>query len=71
MTLPLRFLFSGTAGIGATLCVHPLDVVRVRLQLDAEGGGKPLYRGGMVSAMVVLASTLPSHYVHVLRLWNT
>lgn len=35
----LRFLFAGCAGIGASLCVHPLDVIRISLQLDAEGGG--------------------------------
>mgnify|MGYP003884379771 CR=1 FL=1 len=40
MPYSMRFLFAGCAGIGATLCVHPLDVVRISLQLDAEGGGE-------------------------------
>jgi hypothetical protein len=35
-----RFGFAGCAGIGATLCVHPLDVVRMQMQIDAEGGAK-------------------------------
>ena len=35
-----------TAGCGATLCVHPLDVVRVNLQVDsAAPGGKRVYSG--------------------------
>lgn len=33
------------SGIGATLCVHPMDVLRVRLQLDSEGGSVRKYRG--------------------------
>jgi len=28
------FLFGGLAGVGATLCVHPLDVIRVQIQVD-------------------------------------
>ena len=34
-----------TAGCGATLCVHPLDVVRVNLQVDSTGVGKRVYNG--------------------------
>ena len=34
-----------TAGCGATLCVHPLDVVRVNLQVDSTGVGKRAYNG--------------------------
>lgn len=39
-----RFLFGGAAGCGASMCVHPLDVVRIQMQVDAEGGSKRIYR---------------------------
>jgi len=43
--LATRFLLGGVAGCSATCFVHPLDVTRVQMQLDAEGGGKRLYKG--------------------------
>ena len=33
----LKFAFSGVANIGATLFTHPLDVIKVRMQLSGEG----------------------------------
>eukprot|EP00937_MAST-01D_sp_MAST-1D-sp2_P003808 g3808.t1 len=45
VTVGTRFLLGGIAGCSATCCVHPLDVTRVQMQLDAEGGGKRLYKG--------------------------
>ena len=39
------FLCGGAAGVGAATVVHPLDVLRVRQQLDAEGGGLRMYNG--------------------------
>lgn len=40
-----RFGIAGIAGCGATTCVHPLDVVRVNLQVDATSGKSPVYNG--------------------------
>jgi len=40
-----RFGIAGIAGCGATCCVHPLDVVRVNLQVDATSGKMPIYKG--------------------------
>lgn len=39
-TMPksIRFLFGGTAGMGATLFVQPLDLIKNRMQLSGEGG---------------------------------
>eukprot|EP00050_Salpingoeca_kvevrii_P016608 m.57018 g.57018 ORF g.57018 m.57018 type:complete len:302 (+) comp7048_c0_seq4:89-994(+) len=54
--IPVRFGFAAMAGIGATCCVHPLDVLRVHLQLDAEGGGKRMYRG-MADVAIKVART--------------
>lgn len=38
-----RFGIAGVAGCGASCCVHPLDVVRINLQIDQAG--KKVYRG--------------------------
>jgi solute carrier family 25 oxoglutarate transporter 11 len=39
-TMPkyVKFLFGGSAGMGATLFVQPLDLVKNRMQLSGEGG---------------------------------
>ena len=46
-----RFAAAGVSGVTATLCVHPLDVLRVRLQIDGEG--KSVLRGPVHCASVV------------------
>jgi len=33
------FVLGGIAGCGATLCVHPLDVIRVQIQIDSGKSG--------------------------------
>ncbi|CAG0920834.1 unnamed protein product [Notodromas monacha] len=38
---PVKFLFGGTAGMGATLFVQPLDLVKNRMQLQGVGGSGP------------------------------
>ena len=38
-----RFGIAGMAGCGASCCVHPLDVVRINLQIDQAG--KKVYKG--------------------------
>lgn len=48
-----RFGIAGVAGIGATLTVHPLDVVRINMQVDSSSGAKRLYRGIFHCAKVV------------------
>jgi solute carrier family 25 oxoglutarate transporter 11 len=32
------FIFGGISGCGATVCVHPLDVIRVQIQITSGGG---------------------------------
>lgn len=39
LTFAESFGCGAVSGVGATCVVHPMDVLRVRLQLDAEGGG--------------------------------
>lgn len=41
---PVRFLFGGSAGMAATLFVQPLDLVKNRMQLSGEGGGKRAHK---------------------------
>ena len=55
LSLPVRVGFSGTAAIGATLCVHPLDVIRVQMQLDAEGGSVSRYKGNPFTCISQIA----------------
>jgi len=40
----IKFLFGGSAGIGATLFVQPLDLVKNRLQLSGADGKTKVYR---------------------------
>ncbi|XP_005091215.1 mitochondrial 2-oxoglutarate/malate carrier protein [Aplysia californica] len=40
----IKFLFGGTAGMAATIFVQPLDLVKNRMQLSGEGGGKKAYK---------------------------
>ena len=53
-TFASRMAFALTAGCGATLCVHPLDVTRVQMQLDAEGGAKRQFSSALGCAKHVL-----------------
>lgn len=55
LSLPVRVGFSGTAAIAATLCVHPLDVIRVQMQLDAEGGSISRYKGNPFTCISQIA----------------
>jgi len=56
--LPLKFLFGTVSVCTATLCTHPFDVVKVRMQLSGEGGvaAQAAYRNS-ISAAISIAST--------------
>lgn len=41
----LQYVFGGSAGMGATVCVQPLDLVKTRLQISGQGGGVKEYSG--------------------------
>lgn len=50
-----KFGIALTAGCGASCCVHPLDVIRVNLQVDASSaGGKRQYSGMLNCAQAIL-----------------
>ncbi|KAL9562795.1 hypothetical protein ACKAV7_012981 [Fusarium commune] len=42
LTATLRpFIIGGASGLVATTCIHPIDVIKVRLQLAGQGGSSP------------------------------
>lgn len=41
----LQYLFGGSAGMGATVFVQPLDLVKTRLQISGQGGTAKEYTG--------------------------
>ena len=45
-TIPnsVKFLFGGSAGMGATLFVQPLDLVKNRMQMSGEAGGAKAHK---------------------------
>ena len=46
LTIPnsVKFLFGGSAGMGATLFVQPLDLVKNRMQMSGEAGGAKAHK---------------------------
>jgi solute carrier family 25 oxoglutarate transporter 11 len=44
----VQIAIAAAAGVGATCCVHPLDVVRINLQVDARAGRKSAFQGSML-----------------------
>ncbi|CAK8690307.1 unnamed protein product [Clavelina lepadiformis] len=52
----IKFLFGGAAGMGATLFVQPLDLVKNRLQLSGEGGKQKLYKNSFDAVTRILRS---------------
>uniref|UniRef100_A0A7S2US98 Uncharacterized protein n=1 Tax=Fibrocapsa japonica TaxID=94617 RepID=A0A7S2US98_9STRA len=54
--LPLRMVISACAGMGAATICHPLDVIRVNMQVDSEGGSKPKYKGTIDAGKQIYAA---------------
>nr|CAB3266165.1 mitochondrial 2-oxoglutarate/malate carrier protein [Phallusia mammillata] len=52
----VKFLFGGSAGMGATLFVQPLDLVKNRLQLSGEGGQQKMYKNSWDAVTKILKS---------------
>lgn len=44
-SLPERMVLGALGGMGAATCCHPLDVVRVQMQVDGGSGGAKQYNG--------------------------
>lgn len=54
----LKFVNGGLAGIGATLIVHPVDVLKTRMQLAGTGTGV-VYTSSLHAATSVVKSEGP------------
>lgn len=54
MGKPVKFLFGGLAGMGATVFVQPLDLVKNRMQLSGAGGGKKQYSSSFNALTTIL-----------------
>lgn len=51
----LKFVNGGLAGIGATLIVHPVDLLKTRMQLAGKGTGI-VYTSSLHAAQSVVKS---------------
>ncbi|XP_072040159.1 mitochondrial 2-oxoglutarate/malate carrier protein-like isoform X2 [Amphiura filiformis] len=56
---PIKFLFGGSAGMGATLFVQPLDLVKNRMQLSGEGGGQKMYKNSGHAIRLIIKNEGP------------
>lgn len=50
----IKFLFGGSAGMGATLFVQPLDLVKNRMQLSGAGGEQRQYKNSLDALTKIL-----------------
>jgi len=50
----VKFFFGGTAGMGATIFVQPLDLVKNRMQLQGAGGAKKQYANSFQALTTIL-----------------
>eukprot|EP00282_Hemiselmis_andersenii_P047466 CAMPEP_0172089180 /NCGR_PEP_ID=MMETSP1043-20130122/23653_1 /TAXON_ID=464988 /ORGANISM="Hemiselmis andersenii, Strain CCMP441" /LENGTH=350 /DNA_ID=CAMNT_0012751581 /DNA_START=2243 /DNA_END=3296 /DNA_ORIENTATION=- len=74
--LGMRMVLGATGGMGAAVCCHPLDVVRVQLQIDGGSGGAKAYKGTgdavvqIVKRNGVLRGLYPGIDAAFLRQWT-
>ena len=61
---PVNFMFGGLAGMGATMVVQPLDLLKNRLQMAGEGGGVKMYNSTFDAALKIMRTE------GVLKMWN-
>ncbi|KAK3802841.1 hypothetical protein RRG08_053992 [Elysia crispata] len=54
MSKSIKFLFGGSAGMGATFFVQPLDLVKNRMQLSGMGGGEKQYKTSFHALTTIL-----------------
>jgi len=54
LPMGIKFLFGGSAGMGATLFVQPLDLVKNRMQLSGAGGQQRQYKNSFDALTKIL-----------------
>lgn len=52
----VRFIFGGSAGMGACLFVQPFDLIKNRMQLSGENGTKKLYKNSFDAVKSIVKS---------------
>ncbi|EDW81149.1 uncharacterized protein Dwil_GK11904 [Drosophila willistoni] len=55
----LKFLFGGLSGMGATMVVQPLDLVKTRMQISGAGSGKKEFRNSFHCIQTVICREGP------------
>jgi solute carrier family 25 (mitochondrial oxoglutarate transporter), member 11 len=50
----LKFIFGGSAGMGACLFVQPFDLIKNRMQLSGEGGSQKQYKSSIHAAKTII-----------------
>ncbi|KAH8355924.1 mitochondrial 2-oxoglutarate/malate carrier protein [Drosophila serrata] len=55
----IKFLFGGLSGMGATMVVQPLDLVKTRMQISGAGSGKKEYRNSFHCFQTVVSKEGP------------
>jgi len=68
MDILTQFGIALVAGCGASMCVHPLDVIRVNLQVDQGSGGTRQYKGMLNCGSTIFKRGGPTALYSGLRL---
>ncbi|XP_030564154.1 mitochondrial 2-oxoglutarate/malate carrier protein [Drosophila novamexicana] len=55
----MKYLIGGASGMGATLCVQPLDLVKNRMQIAGAGSGKKEFRNSFHCIQTVISREGP------------
>ncbi|KAH8267929.1 hypothetical protein KR026_011171, partial [Drosophila bipectinata] len=55
----IKFLFGGLSGMGATLVVQPLDLVKTRMQISGAGSGKKEFRNSFHCIQTIIGKEGP------------
>jgi len=53
LSLPMGMVLSSFAGMGAATFCHPLDTIRVQMQIDSQGGAARQYSGSLDAAVKI------------------
>jgi len=51
-----KFLLGGLSGLGSSAWIHPLDLIKNRMQVSGEGGNSRLYRTPIHCARLIFSS---------------
>ncbi|KAH8404612.1 hypothetical protein KR215_004940 [Drosophila sulfurigaster] len=55
----MKYIIGGASGMGATLCVQPLDLIKNRMQISGAGSGKKEFRNSFHCIQTVISREGP------------